>query len=231
MLSEIPFANFPVIAKNTGLDFFIVDNEHGSFDYSSVAATSMIAKLTDIKMIVRLPDNSRMNITKFSDAGVGGFLLPMTNSAEDIEKVVKYAKYSPIGQRGISTTRIHTFYNPPEFEVYSNQANENMKIYAQIETLSGVENIDEILNVDGVEGVFIGPNDLSADLERLNSDKSVYDCITSVLSAVKIYGKQGGIITTNAKLIEHAKRCGVQMLSFGSELNMLIDGCKKIVEI
>ena len=79
MLSEMSFPNYPVIFKNCGLDFFIIDNEHGAFDYSAVSALLMNSRLSGFNSIVRLSSNSRDSIIKFADAGADGFLLPMTN--------------------------------------------------------------------------------------------------------------------------------------------------------
>ncbi len=231
MLSEVAFSNFPIILKNNGFDFVLVDSEHGAFDYSTLLDIAMKAKLAGIDCIVRLSDNSRRDITKMMDGGMTGLLLPMTNTADDIKQVVKYAKYAPIGQRGISTTRIHTLYNPPKLELYMEQANAYTKIYAQIETKQGVDNCLDILNVEGVEGVFMGPNDLSCDLGILGGDqKPLYDCIEKVGAAAAKAGKPWGIITTKQELIDCAKANGATLLSYGSELNMMIDACKKIVK-
>ncbi len=228
MLSEIGFTNFPIILKNNGMDFFIIDCEHGAFDQTILASLIVKAKLVGMQAIIRIGDNRREMITKLADMGATGFLLPMTNCAEDIAKVVEYGKYSPIGKRGISTTRAHTFYNPPKLEDYKKQANEDMKIYAQIETAQGVQNIASILGVEGVDGVFIGPNDLSDDLACIGNNEPVKACIKTVSEAAENTKKQWGIITANKELLDFSTACGVNMISCGSELNMLIDGCKKI---
>ncbi len=228
MLSEIPFENFPFIVKQADLDFLIIDNEHGAFEYHVISRLILNAKLTGLPMIIRLSDNLRMNITKFADMGATGFLLPMTNSASDIKQVVEYAKYAPIGKRGISTTRAHTLYNPPPLDEYMKEANETVKVYAQIETRSGVANIDEILAVSGVDGVFIGPNDLACDLDCIGQKAPVTACIRLVCEATKRADKFCGIITTDKNLLDCAIACGVDMISYGSELNMLIDSCNKV---
>lgn len=228
MLSEIAFDNFPVIVKNTGLDFFIIDFEHGGFDYSAVARLVMNANLIGTDVIIRLPDNRRMNITKFADMGAAGFILPMTNRPEDIEKVVEYGLYAPVGRRGISTTRAHTMYNPPALLEYMKSANERLKIYAQIETKAGVDNIEQILAVEGVAGVFIGPNDLSCDLGCIGDKQPVQAAIERVCGAASAAGRECGIITTDRDYIRRAAAFGASMLSYGSELNMLINSCKSI---
>jgi len=230
MLSELNFPNFPIIAKNAKLDFFIVDNEHGAFDYSFLGQVIMNSRLCDIQAVIRIGDSSRANVTKLCDLGATGFLLPMTNSAEDIMKVIRYAKYVPEGERGISTTRAHTLYSPPPLEEYISAANRKMKIYAQIETVRGVENASSILAVKGVDGVFIGPNDLSADRRCGFDKKKLKEYIAAVAKAAAVAKKPWGIITASDELTELALDLGAAMISRGSELNMLINGCEKVKE-
>lgn len=228
MLSEVEFINFPFVIKKAGLDFFIIDNEHGSFENKTINALAMNSKFADIQAIVRLPNNDRAMITKLADGGVSGFLLPMTNCKEDIEKVVECAKYSPAGKRGISTTRAHTGYGVSNIKEYMKDANENMKIYAQIETRLGVSNVEDILKVKEVEGVFIGPNDLSSDYDCMGDDEKIKELITVISKACVKYDKPCGIITTNKGLIAHALLCGCSLVCYGSELNMIKKGAQEI---
>ena len=230
MLSEICFSNFPIIAKNAGLDFVIVDNEHGYFDYSDIAQLAVKASLVGLDLIVRIGDSSRGHITKLADMGVNGFLLPMTNTPEDIQKVIRYAKYPPIGERGVSTTRAHTLYDPPPLLDYMAAANKKMNIYAQIETLSGVEHVAQILSVPDVCGIFIGPNDLSVDMQCIGNQSELIRMIERIAAGARAAGKPFGIITGDPTLIHASLEKSVSMISVGSELNMLINGCKKIKE-
>lgn len=228
MLSEVEFVNFPFVLKKAELDFFIIDNEHGSFENKTITSLAINARHADIQAIVRLPNNDRAMITKLADGGVRAFLLPMTNRKEDIEKVVEYAKYSPVGKRGISTTRAHTGYGVADIKEYMKCANQGMKIYAQIETRLGVENVEEILNVPGVEGVFIGPNDLSCDYNCMGETEKIKELISVISKQCVKKDKPCGIITTDKELIKHALLCGCSMISYGSEINMLIKGAREI---
>jgi len=232
MVSEIAFANMPVLMKSAGLDYFILDYEHGGFDYADMGRIIVNARLCGLPVIVRLPNNQRKDIIKLMDMGADGLLLPMTNTAADIAQVVEYAKYRPIGKRGISTMRAHTLYNPPSVEEYMRTANEHTKVYAQIETASGVNNIVEILAVDGVDGAFIGPNDLSDDYGCLNEKNAevILTAIDRVGEETQKTGKSAGIITANAAYIERSMRNGFTHFSYGSELNAIANYCKKIVK-
>ncbi|NLK72899.1 MAG: hypothetical protein GX285_07780 [Clostridiales bacterium] len=226
MLSEVPFGNLPIMMKNAGFDFFIIDCEHSGFDYKDIARMIITSKLCGIKAYIRLPDNSRRDITRFLDMGADGLLLPMTNILDDIRQVVKYAKYDPKGKRGISVFRAHTFYNPPNMIEYMARANENVKVFAQIETKEGLNNLDEIISCDGVDGIFIGPNDLACDLKCLNEPTStlILNAISNAVQKSKEYKKLCGIISSNTELLKYSKAQGMSAFCVGSELSILIQG-------
>lgn len=228
MISELRDPQLSVICKKAGFDFIIFDYEHGGFDYKDLFGLIMNANLCGIKAIVRLANNARKDINKLMDMGADGLLLPMTNTATDIQEVVKYAKYSPIGERGISTVRAHSLYEPGEIFNYMEQANKRTKVYAQIETVTGVKNIHEILGVNGVDGFFIGPNDLSNDLHCLGEKnaKEILQVIKDLGDVAKETNKASGIITRNKNYLAKAKAEGLMNFCVGSELSLLLNGGK-----
>lgn len=232
MLSEIPFSNMPVILKNEGFNFFIIDCEHGGFDYADVSKIIMTAKLMHLTCIIRLAGNYRKDITKYMDMGADGVLLCMTGNAEDIGKVVEYAKYAPLGKRGISTMRAHTLYDPPELLQYMKEANSRTKVYAQIESLEGLDNIDSILSVKGVDGCILGPNDLSCEYGCIGEKNApqIVAAIEYIAQRCENAGKESGIITSNQIYLKKAADCNMQMYCVGSELNMLQSGAKQTAE-
>ena len=229
MVSEIPFSNMPVLLKASGLDFFILDYEHGSFDYSAMFQMITNAKLSGIECIVRLPNNERKDIIKLLDMGASGLLLPMTSTKEDVEKVVMYAKYPPLGKRGVSTMRAHTLYNPPKVLDYMEDANKKVKVFAQIETVDGVNNLESILSVEGVSGALIGPNDLSADYGCLGDDNAKE--VLNAIEKLALYNNKSiGIITGNKNYLKKAHELGYEYYSIGSELNAISNYSKIIIE-
>lgn len=233
MLSEVAFSNFPILFKNSGLDFFIIDYEHGAFDYSAMAGVLTVARLCGMRSIVRLPGNGRKDIVKLADMGADGFLLPMTNSPEDIARVVRYARYRPAGERGISTMRAHTRYAPPsDLKAYMQSANEGMRVYAQIETRAGLANAGAILSVQGVDGFFLGPNDLSDDFGCPGAcGGRIESAIEELGRAARAANKTAGIITGNRAYLQRAKACGYEMYAVGSELNAVSDYCKSVAAL
>ncbi len=230
MLSEFNDSNIPIIFKKSGLDFFILDYEHGAFDHKDILSIITVSRLSHIKVFVRLSNNSRKDITKIMDMGPDGLILPMTSTKEDIQKVVNYAMYFPLGNRGLSTMRAHSFYNSPsDLCTYMKQTNEKVKIFAQIETIEGVRNYQEIVRVDGVSGIFIGPNDLSASYGgpgNVLNDK----ILKAIQQLFNNKHKEIGIITSNEKLIELAKANNCDYLSIGSELSILKKAYETVVK-
>ena len=233
MISEIAFSNMPVLLKNAGIEFCILDCEHGGFDYAEVSRLIMTARLCGLELIVRLANNERKDVVKYLDMGADGLLLPMTNTSEDIRKVADYAKYPPLGHRGISTMRAHTLYAPPPVLEYMPAGNARTKIFAQAETRAGVENIDRILAVPGVSGCFIGPNDLSADYECLGDPNAppILKAIERVGEAAAAAGKISGMITANKNYLSKAKSCRFTAFCVGSELNAIAEYGKKTARL
>ena len=153
------------ILKVCGFDYFVIDCEHGSFDYSSVAAILTVAREAAISGIIRIPEVKREVVLKYMEMGAAGILLPNTDLAEQAQLLVEYAKYSPLGNRGVSLLRPHTGFEPVVDAVeYMNKINEETVLMVQIESPQGVENVDKILDVAGIDAVFIGPSDLSQSM-------------------------------------------------------------------
>jgi len=156
-LSEIPAPNLTRLMKASGLDFVIVDCEHGYFDYSQVAALAAVANGIGFPLVVRVPGISRECVQKYLDAGVDGLLVPMLETRRQAEDLVRYGKYAPEGARGISTMRPHSDYDPGRLTEYTAKANRRTLFFAQIETRTGVENAADIAAVPGLDGFSWAP--------------------------------------------------------------------------
>lgn len=232
MLSEISTPNVARIMHACGFDFLIIDCEHGYFDLSQTAALVGMSNGVGLPVIIRIPGASRELITKYMDMGADGLLLPMTSTPQQAQELVRYAKYAPLGQRGISTQRAHTNYNPPPLHQYLEEANRRTLLFAQIETREGVRNIDGILALEGIDGALIGPNDLACDYGtpgKLENPK-MEQGISQVLAAAVAAGKPCGIITGKIPMLEKWRARGMTILSCNSEVGMMMDAGKKIVK-
>jgi 2-dehydro-3-deoxyglucarate aldolase/4-hydroxy-2-oxoheptanedioate aldolase len=222
MLSEINFPPVALILKKHGYDFMIIDCEHGPFDYRAAADIILTCRLTGLQVFVRVPDNRREVVIKYKDMGADGLILPMTESPEQIARVVGYCKYPPDGKRGVSTMRAHTLYNPGDLRGYMAAANSSGKVFAQIETAAGLSRIGEVCAVKGVDGVFFGPNDFAADCGCIGLDKTpVLNALKAVARGAAASGKSAGIITSDKELLLAASSEQYAYYSIGSELSAL----------
>ena len=182
--------------KIAGFDYFIIDCEHGSFDYSKVATLLGMAKAIDIPALIRIPEVKREVVLKYMEAGASGILLPNTETTEQAKALVDYSKYAPMGNRGVSLLRAHTGYEKVDSAVdYMRKSNEETLLMVQIESTSGVENIGDILDIEGIDAAFIGPSDLSQSMGIMGqTDNPVFiGAVEKVISAAKERNKFSGI--------------------------------------
>lgn len=229
MLSEINFPNFPVMLRNAGYDFFIIDCEHGPFDFREVAGMVAMARQCGVEVIVRVPGVERAAITKYMDLGADGLLIPMVRDAADARRVVEFAKYAPIGRRGVSISRAHSDYAPGDMLAYMEKANARTRLYVQIELCSALEDIESIAAVPGLSALMVGPSDLSMDLGVFPSQTApiLLDAVTRVAASAAAHGLDSGVITTNSDLIAASCRVGMTEICCGSELRLLTQGLKQ----
>ena len=223
MLGEMYTPNAARILKAAGFDFALVDCEHGAFDYAELSAMMACSRALGFEMIIRIPAVERTCILKYLEMGTDGILVPMVSSRREVEAAVKYAKYSPLGERGISTRRSHNDYIPMDLQEYKKTANERTHIYIQIETAEGVEHMEEIASCPGLSGMLVGPNDLSNDLGTPGryDTQQFKQAVEKTAKAAKRYGIKSGVITGNRALIKTCMDYGMDMVSWGSEISII----------
>jgi len=157
----------PTVAEVTaaqGFDFVLIDTEHTSLGLETVENMSRGVDATegDTETLVRVPSNDPVRIKRILDIGVAGIMVPRIESAAAAERVVEAVNYPPEGIRGVASGRAAEYGD--EFKDYVESANGSILTVVQIETRTGLDNADEIAAVDGVDAVFVGPADLSANL-------------------------------------------------------------------
>lgn len=226
MLSEIYVPNIVRLLACCGYDYILIDCEHGYFDMSQVANLIAVADGAHIPVIVRVTQPSRTNITKYLDMGAQGILLSDVNSRADAERLASLCRYAPEGNRGVSTFRAHTGYSCSDVGQIMRDANERVIVICQIESPETVDNIDEITSIPGVDGVLIGPNDLSQHMGIFGEYKHprMVQAMQDVAISAKKNGKWSGVITANNDLLNMGRDFGMTCFSVGSELNAIYNG-------
>lgn len=219
------------ILKVSGMDFVIIDCEHSSFEYGECARMIGISRAVGMPAIVRIPELRREVVLKFIEMGAAGLLLPNTENAGEAEQLVDFAKYAPMGHRGVSLSRPHTDYESVNKKEYMKQANEDTILLCQIESQAGVENIEKIMAVEGIDVAFIGPNDLSQDYGMLGEFENpvIVAAFERVIKAAKDCGKVSGVHFGSPKPLRRWLHSGMQMNMCGSDVGMLIGGAKSIL--
>lgn len=202
---EIGGANAVECLGATGLDFFIIDSEHGPFEPESSADLVRAACLRGITPMARIKNCSRPSVLKMLDIGVQGLIVPCVNTIEEVHQLVEYAKYFPVGNRGVMWGRDAIWgeadYANHGLSPYFETCNRETLLIPQCETAGCLANIEEITQIEGVDGIFIGPFDLSVALNtpgQFETDEFKAS-IERILNACKSAGKIAMLYTGDAK--------------------------------
>lgn len=148
-----------------GFDFVIIEMEHTDFSFETVGTLAMLAREAGLCPIVRPPGTLKPHdLTRPLDAGAQGLLLPSIDTAEQMRAIVHATKYYPLGQRPMNLRGPHTDYHAGTPAEIISHLNAETALIAMIETRKAIDNLDEILTVDGIDAVMIGPDDLSQDM-------------------------------------------------------------------
>ena len=217
-----------------GFEWLVVDIEHTAIDLETTKALITTIQANDIKALVRVSKNEEVIIKRVLDIGADGIIVPMVNSKEDAMQAVDYAKYPPVGKRGVGLYRATKY--GTKFEEYKKWVDEELVIIAQIEHIDAVNNIDDILSVNGIDGTIIGPYDLSGsmgypgDFER----EDVQMAVQKVLDRCKEKNIASGfhVVDTEPEKLNLKIEQGCTFLAYGIDYFFMrdaaINGMKKV---
>lgn len=215
-----------------GYDYVIIDTEHGPFDPENAIDFIRAAKLYGTTPFVRVPDPSRASILKMLDAGAMGLIIPQINTIEEIRDVVRHGKYKPVGNRGVAPS-VGTAFWQEDYAQHGlaqifETANRETLLFPQCETIGCLEHIEEIAAVEGIDGIFVGPFDLSVAMGiPLEFDNPGFKAaLARILAACKAAGKPSMIY---AGTIEDAKTdfaMGFDSVTYNQDAPLLIEMLK-----
>ena len=220
------------IMAAAGFDFVAADMEHAAIGTGEFAAFCRAVRDKSVPM-ARVSENAVMPIRKALDCGAGGVIVPLVSSKEDAERAVRAAKYPPQGIRGFAFVQANGW--GEAFDRYAACANEEISVIVMIETKAGVEHIDEILGVEGVDGVLIGPYDLSGSYGVVGQTNHplVDQARDKVLQACKRQCKAAGqhIVLPKEDTVARAISEGYTFLALGMDTVFLTEGAKHAREL
>lgn len=204
VLDSAPVA---LMAQAAGFDFLLVDEEHGDIDDSRLSTLMVLGNQIGLPTVVRAPQLARTDVSRALDHGASGVMVPMMETPEQAHQLADWAKYPPLGRRSYSGGA-HTAYGPSGNHASNMaRANAGTLAIAQIETVAGVERVEEILAVPGIDAAVIGPCDLAISMGRPDEVGCPEEIalIDRVRDACVAKRKGFGIIGGNALLERYAR--------------------------
>jgi len=220
------------IMGKAGLDFAIIDMEHGPITIETAQNSIRAAELTGISPIIRVSRNDPVEILRCLDIGAEGVEVPQIRDAEDARTMATAARFHPRGERGVCRYVRAASYSSMDRHEYFQMANERTITIAHLEGVEAVKNLDEIMAVDGVDILFIGPYDLSQSIGVPGevTHPLVLRQMEKVIAAARTAGK---LVGTFADDIPSAKRwmeAGVMYIAISVDVGIFYDACRNIVD-
>jgi 4-hydroxy-2-oxoheptanedioate aldolase len=208
----------------------LIDGEHAPNDLRSILATLQAVASYASHPVVRIPEGSVKLIKQVMELGATTLLVPMVESAEQARELVRAMRYPPEGVRGVGSglARSSRWNGYPG---YLAEANERACLLVQVETQGALDRVKEIASVDGVDGVFIGPADLSASMGFLGqpAHPKVRERIAAGISTILEAGKAPGILCTDETLAHTYVEVGTQFIAIGVDTTLLANAAKSLV--
>lgn len=225
----IPDTTVAEIGAGAGFDWVLVDAEHGPFDLKSIMAHLQAIAPYSVSPIVRPVEGRTALIKQLLDIGAQTLLIPMVDTVEQARQLVKAAYYPPAGIRGLGTSMARAA-NWNRTQNYLQKANDEICIIVQIETVMALNNIEEIVAVEGVDAVFIGPSDLSASMGHIGNPghPEVVDAIQRAFQIVLAAGKQPGVLAVTKDLALAYVKAGARFVGVGVDAALLANATKQL---
>lgn len=212
-----------------GFDWLVVDGEHAPNDLRSVLSQLQALAPSPSHPVVRVPIGETWIIKQVLDAGAQTILVPMVDSAEQARALVRACTYPPTGDRGVgyALTRAAGF---GAIGDYGKTADAQICLLIQVESRAGLQALDKILAVDGIDGVFIGPADLAADMGHMGNPRApeVESAIMDALRRIAAAGKAPGILSTEDDFTRAALDAGARFVAVGADVLLLAQSARSL---
>lgn len=211
------------IMASAGFKWLVVDLEHTSIDLSMAQILITTIQANAMKAYVRVSNNEEVVIKRVMDMGADGVIVPMVKNKQEAEEAVDYVKYPPIGKRGVGLYRAQKY--GIGFEEYKKWNDKESIVIAQIEHIEAVKNIEDILTTEGIDGIIVGPYDLSGSMGKPGcyEDEDVKEALEKVKKACFALKKPLGfhVIQSDAKKLQEKIDEGYTFLAFSLDFFFL----------
>lgn len=223
---------FVECAGYAGFDFVILDMEHGPTDFMGLQNLIRGAEASGVLPVVRTYDSSETAISKALDLGAGGVQVPQVCSAREGELIISAAKFFPQGSRGVCRFVRAAEYSSEDRDAYFRNANDALVIM-QVEGSQVLNNLDDILNIKGLDVLFIGPYDLSQSLGvpgQVNHPK-VVETIMEINSKAQQFGVTTGVFCDTEEALALWYKAGIRYLSYSVDVGIFTSACRRILSV
>jgi len=234
MVAHLRVPSIVPMLKAAGFDFFFIDREHGSIGVEAMADLIVAARGAGIAPIVRVPALEPQLLAHPLDLGAAGLLCPQTETREEVELIIRSTKYFPRGERGMSLRNIHTDFERGKGEEVTRRLNEETLIVLQVETAKGIDNLERLVEVEGVDAAFVGPNDLSQTLGIPGQihHPEVVKRIERLIEVCQKAGVAPGLHTYDVDSAKAWLKKGIRLLGFAGDAPLIVDtGAKATSEL
>ena len=209
------------IAATCGFDWLLIDGEHAPNDIRSLSAQLAVVLHSPAMPILRLVNDDAALIKQALDIGAQSLLIPMVDSAAQAQRILQATRYPPDGMRGVGSAlaRASQF---SAIDDYLSTANDQICLLVQVESRAGIAALDEILAVKGIDGVFIGPADLAADMGHLGQagHPEVKAVVLDALRRIRKAGLSAGVLSTEPDYIKDCKSAGANFVGVGIDVTL-----------
>lgn len=214
----------PVVAEilaGAGFDWIVIDGEHAPNDIPSLVSQLQAMRGGTAEPVFRIPWNDTVMIKRALDVGARTLLVPFVQNAEEARQAVAATRYPPRGVRGVAVAvRASDFGRVPQ---YLENAHQDTCVLVQLETRAALKEIEAIAHIDGVDGMFIGPSDLAADMGHLGNNKhpEVQAAIKDAATRIRATGKSAGTLARDAESAEEMFAAGFNFVAAGIDVALL----------
>jgi 4-hydroxy-2-oxoheptanedioate aldolase len=219
------------ISASAGFDWLLIDGEHGPFELQTMQHHLQAIAAYEVSPIIRVEEGRTALIKRVLDIGAQTILVPMVDTAEQARELVLDVNYPPAGRRGMGTAlaRAARWNRIPG---YSKIANQEICLIIQVETVEAMQNLQEIAAVEGIDGIFIGPTDLSASMGHIgNADHpDVVAAIEQGIETINKSGKAAGLLSVNINAARHYESKGAKFIGVGVDTLLLANATKQLAD-
>ena len=209
------------ILAGAGFDWIVIDGEHAPNDIITLLPQLQAMRGGTAEPVFRVPWNEPVIIKRALDVGARSLLIPFVQNAEEARKAVAATRYPPLGIRGVAVAPRANDYG--RIQVYHRNAHLDTCVLVQLETRTALKEIEAVAEVEGVDGIFIGPSDLAADFGHLGNTKhpDVQAAIADAAARIRAQGKSAGTLAGNADDVEALFELGYNFVAVGSDVGIL----------